>query len=745
MTLTEPTTAARTADTLLPHVTVLVDRCAGCEECVVRCPTGALSIDEEDWVVSADDAACVGCRQCVRTCPFSAIEVAGPVLAGERVATLEHHPVAVRGDRSEVRIGITSWEEAIAEASRCLACPDPTCVRGCPAHNDIPGFLAALRSGDLEEAHGILRRTSVLPDVCSRVCDQALQCEGACSWSLAGERPVAIGLLERFIADHAPVPPPARRSDRGVGLEVAVVGSGPAGIAATAELVEAGARVTVFEKDDEPGGLLAWGIPDFTLPAPVKARPWQHLVASGVDLRLGVEVDFATLDALAESYDAVVVATGAGDPLRLPVPGDDLEGIWDATRFLVQGRKALGARGDLVTMGAVPEERARGRAPFVLVVGAGNTAMDVARTVRRLGGEAVCVDWLAREYAPVRPDELAEAEAEGVRVRFSTTLARLEGEEGRVARATLVATRQRSATARPEVVAPIDPPLEVDLVVMAMGYRLPRALLSAFPGLPVRKSVPALADRRFLGSGLLQGGAPAFARHQPVGRLALGREHATGLAMLGRRERVWVVGDALIGPATVVEAMAHGREAARTILARRPRRPASLAPVGKAFGVGASLERVLIAYESRGGFTAARAGEVADALRARGVEVRVLALAEVGARDLAWAQLLLVATWVEGLVVAAVRAARATRRWVAALPPLAGLPVGILCTYAVSPRGAVEDLGAQLAARGATVVAGATYGNRERPTAWAETTDAFVASLVESGARPEPTPARRAG
>ena len=184
MTKPAPATGART----LPRVVISAERCAGCQECVVRCPTGALGMDTTRWIAAADDARCVGCRQCERTCPFSAIQVEGPMLAGERIPLVPIQPQQLRGSTAELRPPIGSWEDALAEAARCLTCPDPTCVRGCPAHNDIPAFIAAVRDHNLEGAQEILARTSVLPDICSRVCNQAAQCEGACSWSLAGAR-----------------------------------------------------------------------------------------------------------------------------------------------------------------------------------------------------------------------------------------------------------------------------------------------------------------------------------------------------------------------------------------------------------------------------------------------------------------------------------------------------------------------------------------------------------------------------
>ena len=570
MSTRTPTISRHRPDTTAPHVTVLTDRCAGCQECLVRCPTGAIAIDPAPWVVVVDDDLCTGCRQCSRTCPFSAITVSGPLVVEPRTHPGTRHPDVLLGDHSETRRGITSWVEALRESARCLACPDPTCVRGCPAHNDIPGFIASVRRGDLDEAQAVLRRTSMLPDVCARVCDQAVQCEGACTWSLAGGEPVAIGALERFVTDNAAVPPPHRRAGAAAGMEIAIVGSGPAGLAAAWDLCEAGATVTVFERDAEAGGLLRWGIPDFTLPSPVAGRAGSALAEAGVTFAFGTEIGADDVERLLGDYDAVLLAAGAGAAMRLDVPGTDLNGVWDATRFLTEGRDAL-AQG--LGMSALePSCGGDGRSPTVLVLGAGNTAMDVARTARRLGAHAVSVDWMDRRFAPVRPDELAEAEEEGVEIRFSTTLERIEGEGGRVAVARLAHTSQESASTRPVVTPGVADSLEVDLVVTAMGYRIEPSVTRWVPGGPVAKKAPAFPDQRWVGSGLLANPAPRFAREQPVGRLALGREAARAEAREPRSPRLWAAGDALTGPSTVVEAMAQGKEAARGIIEHRPRR-----------------------------------------------------------------------------------------------------------------------------------------------------------------------------
>jgi len=573
LTKTIGTTSHDVSSTSYPlRVTVLTDRCAGCQECVIRCPTNALTMNPDTWTVLSDDSMCVGCRQCVRTCPFSAITVEGPVLVASRTIYPPVHPQKLVGNLEETRKGFTTWAEAKTEASRCLTCPDATCVRGCPAHNDIPTFIAAIRNEDLQQAHDVLRLTSFLPDVCSRICDQALQCEGACTWSLAGGEGVAIGALERFVTDNACVPGVTKISDRGAGLSVAIVGSGPAGISAAWELAQASASVTVFEKDDNPGGLLKWGIPDFTLPDGVASRPWTALLAAGVKLHCNSEVAADQLDSLIQEFDAVVLAHGAGTPLHLPVEGGTLERVWDATRFLHEARSAALANQSLSHL--TGEENPNGvRIRTVLVVGAGNTAMDVARLARRLGARAICVDWMDRRFAPVRPDELEEATLEGVDIRFSTTIDHLESVDDGLVKAHLNLTQQRRAGEKPHVTVQLAATEVVDLVVMAMGYRVDPSFSGILPDSPIsRRLQPGLTDRRWQASGLLAGGAPAFARNQSVGALALGRESAYARADMNVAERVWVAGDALVGPATVVEAMAQGRRAAQTILNVRPSR-----------------------------------------------------------------------------------------------------------------------------------------------------------------------------
>ena len=579
------------------------ERCAGCQECVIRCPTHALSINTEKWVAEADDALCVGCRQCERVCPYSAIAVTGPLVVAARA---EAHPLKAEplaGSQQEIRRGFQGWSEALAEADRCLNCPDPTCMEGCPAHVDIPGFITALRERNLDKAHDLLSLSSFLPGICSRVCDQSVQCEGACSWALAGGQAVSIGRLERFVADHGPQPQLEKESAEGAGLSVAVVGSGPAGVAAAWELLSASAGVSMFEKDEEAGGVLRWGIPSFTLPDSVVDPHLTALTAAGLKLRTSCELGKdVTLEALLAQHDAVILAHGASLPLGIRVPGADLPGVEDATSFLNRAKPALKG-------GTRPE--GVGPGVHVLVLGGGNTAMDVARTLSRFGAEVTAVEWMDERFARVRPDELVEARDEGVQVRFNTTVERLEGDSGGVRTAWLRRTVQRQVTRRPKVVSGPAEALPVDRVIVALGYRVDASVAASVVALPLPSTdqTRVIPDRRWTASGIPTGpalavgtqalkrevglavaGSPVHTRwwarlgHRRVE--SPGRFRATWWARLWRRqaevgfavaptpqgERVWVAGDALVGPSTVAGAMAQGRAAARSVLLTRPRR-----------------------------------------------------------------------------------------------------------------------------------------------------------------------------
>ena len=594
------------------HATVQVnaERCAGCQECVVRCPTHALSIDSERWIAAVDDSLCVGCRQCERVCPYHAISVSGPRVVAPRSQIPALDPIPLLSSTEEIRAGFHGWSEVLAEADRCLNCPDPTCMEGCPAHIDIPGFIAALRERDLRGARAVLVRSSFLSGICSRVCDQSVQCEGACSWSLAGGEAVAVGRLERFVADRGPEPEVERMSAEGVGLSVAVVGTGPAGVAAAWELLSASARVTMLEKLDEPGGVLRWGIPSFTLPEDVVGAHLDAVRSAGVELRTGCELGRdVSLDSLLEKHDAVILAHGASLPLSLPVPGADLPGVEEATGFLNRAKPVLEAGGRLPELGD---------GAHVLVVGGGNTAMDTARTVRRLGGAATAVEWMDERFARVRPDELAEAREEGVDVHFGTTVERFEGDGSGVHTVWLRRTVQRDGTRRPTVTRAPATRLPISRVIVALGYRVDPGVAAGVVTLPLPSTDPsrAIPDRRWTASGIPTGpplavgtqalrrevglavaGSPVHAgwwarllrrRAEPPGRFRAAwwarlwkRQAEIGFAAAptAHGDRVWVAGDALVGPSTVVGAMAQGRAAARAVLEARPQRARTDVPV----------------------------------------------------------------------------------------------------------------------------------------------------------------------
>ncbi len=701
MTITNESTN-ETKINKFPTVTVFADRCAGCEECLVRCPTQAIEMDSYSWTVTINNELCVGCLQCTRTCPFSAIKIESEDLSKTRVELNIHKPKELLLDKSETRRGITNWTDALAEASRCLNCPDPTCVRGCPTHNNIPGFIAAIRSGNLDDAQEILTNTSVLPDVCSRVCDQALQCEGSCTWSLAGHEPVAVGALERFITENSNIGPIKTRSEKAKGLNVAVIGAGPAGASAATELVANGASVTVFEKNTEPGGLMRTAIPEFTLPQNVSQRIWESLKNKGVKFEFGNEVNVTKINELKNEYDAVILAVGAQAPLKLPVPGSDLKGIVDAVEFLEKADQLLKSKYTIEEMYPEIFKRANNKSngnsskPMILVLGAGNTAMDVARMSRRLGANAVCVDWMSQQFAPVRPDELVEAREEGVDIKFNTTVSSFVGDEY-VNSAKLSLTQQEVATKLPKVVKENAIDLKVDLVVMAMGFRLDKQLTETFSMLPYRKKTPDMIDRVWQASGITAVPSVAWARGQSVGKLTVARENARLKAGLPITDNVWVVGDALIGPSTVVEAMAHGKHAAVSVIEH-------IKPKNSGSSDSKTKTNVLVIFDSRSGNTKEVAASLVSDLPKESFNTYVTPIAKVTYKDVVASNIIILGTWIEGMVMANVKPAKSTLRWLKSIDTFGDKPIIVFVTYGVNPRKSLDLLETEFNQRNAKVL-----------------------------------------
>ncbi len=608
----------------------------GCSDCVWRCPVGALSLQGSWATVEADAERCIKCRICERACPYNAIEVTGAVASGRSKRPKPYRPATVKGSMVEVEVGFASLEAAQAEAARCLKCPDPMCVWGCPARNDIPGFLSAVERGDLEEAYRIITLTNIFPGACSRVCDRADQCEGACALALAGGDAVAIGLVERFVADSIEHPDETLQEDgnapaqynlnrerrhlalSGRTLRVAVIGGGPAGMSAAWWLARGGARVDIFESEQTVGGVLAWGIPGYVLPEPVAKVPAALLAATPeIQVKTGFTLGKdASLEDLLASYNAVVLAHGASLPPNLDIPGHSLPGVEDARSFLQMARAHLSGQpsqatpkteqagyagnlwnhqdkkpGEQVPRRLFPlaDERAgnENHDRNILVVGGGDTAMAVARTALRLGMHATSVRRSPESSAKVRREEVASARAEGVDVRFGLSVKAIEQCSGVLSvsmhdRQTGKRWRPRwSSIARSKQAGET---LSVDRVVVATGFSTDRAVSDGVVGpLPLRPKASTgsplenvlkaggVTGRNGYGSGLRQS--------------ILEREAALELARHSVAGRCWVVGDALAGPASVIEAVAQGREAAAGILsAFQPRRLAEGQQAARSIG-----------------------------------------------------------------------------------------------------------------------------------------------------------------
>ncbi|MBI3979360.1 MAG: NAD(P)-dependent oxidoreductase [Chloroflexi bacterium] len=441
-------------------------------------------------------------------------------------------PAVRRQNWDEVCLGFT-LQQALAEANRCIFCPAAPCQQACPLHNDIPGAIGLLETGDTIGAAERFRLTSPMPDVCSRVCPQERLCEGSCVLGKRGA-PVRIGKIERFVTD-------AQRAAQGLppmavaapsGRSVAVVGAGPAGIAAAEDLRRTGHRVVVFDAWPAAGGVLRYGIPTFKLPKSLVTAIVVRLEKAGVgfvgDRRIDGGGGLAALRA--EGFDAVVLAVGASAPVRLGVPGEDLAGVWTATDFLV--------RANLPPDDLPPAMQARPAVgERVVVIGGGDTAMDCCRSAVRLGAaEVLCLYRRTEAEMPGRTEERSYARDEGVRFEFLAAPLRFLGENGAVVgvECTRMALSEPDARGRRSVVPVPDSSFAVpaNTVVVAAGYRVDRELGEAAPDLARRADGAVVVDPE------------------------------TGATNL---PGVYAAGDATTGPDLVVTAAAAGRRAAAAI------------------------------------------------------------------------------------------------------------------------------------------------------------------------------------
>jgi glutamate synthase (NADPH/NADH) small chain len=434
----------------------------------------------------------------------------------------------------EVALGYTI-EMAIAEADRCIECKNEPCVSGCPVEIDIPKFVREVAAGDMRAAWITLSGKNLLPAICGRVCPQEEQCEQKCTLGCKFE-PVAIGRLERFVADHAAeqgwavedaVAEPS-------GCKVAIVGSGPAGLTAAADLARRGHGVTVFEALHKPGGVLVYGIPEFRLPKAIVAREVATLERMGVEIKTSHIIGRTfTVDELFDElgYDAVFVATGAGLPYFPDIPGVNLVGVYSANEYLT--------RSNLMKAYKFPESGTPVlRAKHVAVVGGGNTAMDAVRTAKRLGAEhAYLVYRRTRTEMPARHEEVEHAAEEGIEFLMLAAPTAITGNErGRVT--SMRCQRMQlgepdSSGRRSPVPIPGDEfDLDVDAIVFAVGQGANPLIRDTTPDLHVNKRGNIIADPK------------------------------TGAT---EKPGVFAGGDIVTGGATVISAMGAGRRAARAI------------------------------------------------------------------------------------------------------------------------------------------------------------------------------------
>jgi len=447
----------------------------------------------------------------------------------------EQDPLARGRNFSEVALGYGE-AQARVEAMRCLQCRNKPCIDGCPVRLDIPAFVAAIARGDYRLAIDVIKRDSLLPAICGRVCPQESQCQEVCTLSKALKdvnKAVSIGRLERFAADWERaqgIQPPAVKPS--TGRKVAVVGSGPASLVVAADVRREGHAVTILEAFHKPGGVMIYGIPEFRLPKQIVQVEIDTLRAMGVELRTNFVVGRTRRlqDLLgADGYDAVFVGTGAGLPKFMGVPGEEYVGVFSANEYLTR----------VNLMKAYMREAGTPVLPakHVVVVGGGNVAMDAARTALRLGAQHVSIVYRRTEAEmPARVEEVGHAKEEGIEFRLLQNPTRIFADErGRVIGVECLKYElgepDESGRRRPVPIAGSEFRLDVDAVIVAIGNGSNPLLTSTAPDLKLSKWGNILVDED--------------------GKTAM--------------ERVYAGGDIVLGAATVILAMGQGRRAAASI------------------------------------------------------------------------------------------------------------------------------------------------------------------------------------
>ena len=438
----------------------------------------------------------------------------------------------------EVPFGYSD-EEAILEAERCLHCKHQPCVEGCPVHVPIPQFIQAIKDGDVVEANQIIKSKNNLPAVCGRVCPQEEQCEDVCVMGIKNE-PVAIGRLERYVADYNM----ERGTDTSSQAEiekskiseledrkVAVIGAGPAGLTAAADLAKYGLDVTIFEALHETGGVLRYGIPEFRLPKDIVDQEVESIKKLGVEIRLNVVVgkSITVEELFDQGYESIFIGVGAGLPRFLNISGENLNGVYSANEFLT--------RVNLMKAFKYPEYKT----PVVVgdkvaVVGAGNVAMDAARTAKRLGAEDVYIVYRrAKEQMPARSEEIHHAEEEGIELKLLNNPVAIHGKDGRVDKMECqqmkLGEKDDSGRRRPIPIEDSNWMLDLDTVIIAIGQN-PNPLLTS--------NTKDLKTKSW-------------------GGIEVNDDQKTS------RDGVYAGGDVVTGAATVIKAMGAGKTAAENI------------------------------------------------------------------------------------------------------------------------------------------------------------------------------------
>lgn len=450
----------------------------------------------------------------------------------EKVKMPEQDPDVRNKNFDEVALGYTP-EMAMEEAQRCLHCKNKPCVGGCPVNVPIPEFIEKVAAGDFEAAYQVITRENALPAICGRVCPQEGQCEGRCVRGIKGE-PVGIGRMERFVADYH-----MAKGDTTVpeieknGIKVAVIGCGPSGITCAGELARKGYDVTVFEALHKPGGVLSYGIPEFRLPKALVAKEIENVEKLGVDIETNVIVGKSITidDLMSDGYKAVFIGSGAGLPKFLNIPGENLLGVYSANEFLT--------RVNLMKAFKFPETPTPVKiGKKVAVVGAGNVAMDAARTAKRLGAEEVYIVYRrSEEECPARLEEVHHAKEEGIIFKFLNNPCKILGDENGYVTGMEVVKQElgepdASGRRRPIPIEGSNYVMDVDSVIISVGTSPNPLLRTTTPGLDTQKWGGIIVDEA---------------------------------TMETSKEYVYAGGDAVTGAATVILAMGAGKTAAAAI------------------------------------------------------------------------------------------------------------------------------------------------------------------------------------